>query len=83
MKVKVLGPGCDKCKKLYAEVQKAVAASGLPVDVEKVEKIADMIDLGVTLTPALIIDGEIRCSGRVPAVPEILSWIMTAAARSA
>jgi hypothetical protein len=46
MKVKVLGPGCAKCRKLFTETEKAVAQSGVNATVEKVEKIADMLDMG-------------------------------------
>lgn len=82
MKVKVLGPGCAKCKKLFVETEKAVAQAGVNATVEKVEKIADMLDLGITVTPALVIDGEVKCSGRVASVPEIVAWLTTAAAKN-
>jgi small redox-active disulfide protein 2 len=82
MNVKVLGPGCANCKKLYAEVEKAVAHAGLPITLEKIERIDEILKLGVMMTPALIIDGEVKCSGRVALVPEIVSWIMTAAVKS-
>ncbi len=82
MEVKVLGPGCAKCKKLYAEVEKAVAQAGLPACVEKVEKIDEILKFGVMTTPALVIDGEVKCSGRVAPVPEIVSWLTTAVAKN-
>ena len=82
MNVKVLGPGCAKCKKLLAEAEKAVAQSGLPVTVEKVERIDEIVKFGVMVTPALVIDGEVKCSGRVAAVPEIVAWLASAAARN-
>ena len=52
MKIKVLGTGCAKCKLLYAEAQKAVAAAGIGVELEKVEKIDDIMKYGVMVTPA-------------------------------
>ena len=79
MKVKVLGTGCPKCKKLFAEAEKAIAASGVPAELEKVEKINDIMDYGVMMTPALVIDEEVKASGRIPPVAEIVSWITTAA----
>ena len=81
MKLKVLGPGCAKCKKLYAEAEKAVAASGVKVDLEKVESIDEIVRYGVMMTPALVLDEEVKASGRIAPVSEIVSWITTAAAK--
>lgn len=80
MNIKVLGPGCAKCKMLYAEAQKAVAASGVGVELEKVEKIEEIMNYGVMVTPALVVDGQVKAAGRIPRTAEIVSWIMTAAA---
>jgi small redox-active disulfide protein 2 len=82
MKIKVLGTGCAKCKLLYAEAQKAVAAAGVAVDLEKVEKIDEIVKYGVMMTPALVIADQVKASGRVPPAAEIVSWIMTAAAKA-
>ncbi|MFC1642459.1 thioredoxin family protein [Myxococcota bacterium] len=79
MKIKILGTGCAKCQKLYAEAEKAIAASGLAADLEKVEKIDDIMKYGVMMTPALVIDEEVKATGRIPPVAEIVSWITTAA----
>lgn len=81
MKVSVLGTGCPKCRKLYAEAEKAVAASGVGAELEKVEKIDEIMKFGVMMTPALVVDGEVKASGRIPSEAEIASWITTAAAR--
>ena len=82
MKIKVLGTGCPKCKKLYAEAEKAVASSGVAVELTKVEKIDDIMKYGVMMTPALVIDEEVKASGRIPPAAEIVSWITTAAAKA-
>jgi small redox-active disulfide protein 2 len=82
MKIKVLGTGCAKCKLLYAEAQKAVAASGVGAELEKVEKIDEIMKYGVMVTPALVVDEQVKASGRIPPAPEIVSWIMTAAAKA-
>jgi small redox-active disulfide protein 2 len=82
MNVKVLGPGCAKCKKLYAEAEKAVSQSGLAAELEKVEKIDEIMKYGIMSTPALVIDGEVKCSGRVAPAPEIATWLTTAAAKN-
>ena len=79
MKIKVLGTGCPKCKKLYAEAQKAISASGVQADLEKVEKITEIIKYGVMSMPGLVIDEEVKASGRIPNSDEIVSWIKTTA----
>jgi small redox-active disulfide protein 2 len=81
MKIKVLGPGCAKCKKLYAEAEKAVAASGVPIEIEKVESIDEIVKYGVMLTPALVIDEEVKTSGRVLSSSDIAKLITAAAAK--
>lgn len=80
MKVKILGTGCMKCKKLYAEAEKAIAASGVAVELEKVEKIDDIMKYAVMMTPALVVDEVVKASGRIPSSAEIASWITSAAA---
>ena len=75
MKIKVLGSGCAKCKRLYAEAEKAVAASGVQAELEKVEDIDGITAYGVMLTPALVIDEEVKASGRIPASAEIAAWL--------
>ena len=79
MKIQVLGTGCAKCKKLYAEAEKAVASSGVPAELEKVEKIDDIMKYGVMMTPALVIDGQVKASGRIPSVTEIVAWLLNTA----
>jgi small redox-active disulfide protein 2 len=79
MKIKILGTGCAKCKKLYAEVEKAIANSGKTVELEKVEQIDEIMKYGVMMTPALVLDEEVKSSGRIPAPSEIASWISAGA----
>jgi small redox-active disulfide protein 2 len=83
MKIKVLGTGCAKCKMLYAEAQKAVTASGIAAELEKVETIDEIMKYGVMMTPALVVDEQVKSSGRIPHSAEIVSWISTAAAKGA
>ena len=83
MRIKVLGTGCPKCKKLYAEAEKAIASSGVSVDLEKVEKIDEIMKYGVMMTPALVLDEEVKASGRIPPSTEIALWITNAAAKGA
>ncbi len=80
MQIKVLGTGCDKCKKLYAEVEKALATSRTSAELEKVERLADILDYGVMMLPALVINNTVKAEGRIPKSTEIASWITMAAA---
>ena len=81
MEVKVLGSGCAKCKKLYAETEKAIAQAGVAATLTKVEKIDEIMTFGVLMTPALVVNGEVKCSGRIPGIAEISGWLTTAAAK--
>jgi len=84
MEVKILGPGCPKCKKLYDEVQKAVQHAGLDgVSVKKVEAISEIMAHKVMMTPALVINGEIKSQGKVPETHEIVEWLLAAKAKEA
>jgi small redox-active disulfide protein 2 len=71
MKLKVLGPGCVKCKKLYEATQDAVEKAGVAAKVSKVEDLAQIMKYGVLSTPALVIDGKVAFSGKVPSPDEI------------
>ncbi len=81
MDVKVLGTGCAKCTKLLDEVKKAVAAAGVAADVSKVERLDEIMAFGVMMTPALVIDGVVKVSGRVPSPAELAGWLQAAAAK--
>lgn len=81
MDIKVLGTGCAKCKKLFAEAQRAVERSGQVASVVKIEDIQAIMAHGVRQTPALVIDGQIRSTGRIPGAEEIAGWIAQAMER--
>lgn len=83
MNIKVLGAGCPKCRKLYAEAEKAITSSGAKADLEKVEGIEEILKYGVMVTPVLVINGEVKVSGRIPQSEEIVSWITAATAEEA
>ena len=80
MEIKVLGTGCMKCRKLFAEAERGIAEAGVEADLGKVEKIADIAAYGVPMTPALVIDGQVCCTGRIATAREIAGWIRDAAA---
>lgn len=73
--IKVLGPGCPKCKTTYNNVLEALKQSNMEAHVEKVEDIEEMMKYNVLTTPVLMIDGEIKIKGRVAQVNEILELL--------
>jgi len=75
MKIEVLGTGCAKCKTLYENVKKAVEESGKEAEVVKVEDIPSIMKHGVMSTPALVVDGQVKFSGKVASVAEILGML--------
>ena len=75
MEIKILGPGCPKCKSLEKSVINAVAEMDISADVEKVEDIMKIMEYGVMNTPGLVINGKVILAGRVPAISEIKSLI--------
>ena len=78
VEVKVLGPGCPKCKKLFEDTQQATAEAGVMVNLIKVDQMQEIMAHGVMLTPALVIAGQVKCSGKVPTIPEIVQWLRDA-----
>ena len=75
MKIEVLGTGCPKCKKLEENARKAVEESKIKAEIVKVTDIPNIMSYGVMSTPALVIDGEVKCYGRLPDVSEIKKWL--------
>ena len=64
-KIQILGVGCPKCKTLTANAEAAVQAMGIEAQFEKVDKIQDIMKFGVMMTPALVVDGQVKSAGRV------------------
>ncbi len=75
MKIEILGIGCPKCKMLYENVKKAVQEKGLEAEIKKIEEMDKIIEYGVMMMPALVIDGSVKASGRVCAAEEIKEWL--------
>jgi small redox-active disulfide protein 2 len=75
MEIKVLGPGCPKCKQTEQRIREAVAEAGVEAKVEKVTDIMEIAGYGVLGTPAVIIDGQVKSVGKIPSINEIKSWI--------
>ena len=75
MKIAVLGPGCAKCKKLYENTRKALVEAGAEAELTKVEDIQEINSYNVFMTPALVINGSVKSSGKVPSADQIRKWI--------
>jgi len=75
MEIQVLGPGCPKCRETEKLVREVVAESGAEATVVKVSDFQQIAMMGVFATPAVAIDGEVKCVGKVPARSEVVSWI--------
>ena len=75
MKIEVLGTGCSKCKKTKEIIEKVLKQSGIEAEVVKVEDIEKIMSYGVMVTPAVVIDGEVKLAGKVPDEKDIKKWI--------
>lgn len=79
LEVKVLGPGCPNCHKLYERVAKVLAGLGLGAYLEAVEDPKDIAASGVMSTPGLVINGKVVSVGKVPSEAQLEQWIKSAA----
>ena len=75
MKIEVLGTGCSKCQAFMQAAKEAVAKSGKFAQIDKVEDSIAIMNYGVMSTPALVIDGVVKSSGKVLSVDEILALL--------
>ena len=69
--IQILGTGCPKCKLLFANAEAAVKSAGIEAQLEKVDKIVDIVKFGVMSTPALVVDGAVKSVGKVLSPDEI------------
>jgi small redox-active disulfide protein 2 len=75
MKIEILGTGCAKCKKLYENTLEAVKQSGKEAEVTKVEDIKKIMEYGVMSTPAIVMDGVVKASGKLVSPEEIKAML--------
>ena len=75
MKLQILGTGCAKCNALAMATEKAAQALGQPYELEKVTDLNRIMSFGVMMTPALVVDGQVKVSGKVPSVDEIKTML--------
>ena len=71
MKIQILGSGCAKCRTLTAVAEEAAHDLGLQYELEKVTDVKRFPEFGVMFTPALVVDGVVKSSGKVPSLDEV------------
>jgi small redox-active disulfide protein 2 len=80
MNILVIGPGCTKCKTLAQLTEQAVKELGVTAEINKVTDLKQIMALGVMMTPALAVNGNVKVVGKVPSVAEIKTLLQPAAA---
>lgn len=71
MEVKVLGPGCTKCKTTFQVIEKVIKENNLDVKLTKVDDIMEMMSYNIMTTPAVVVDGEVKMKGQVPSESDV------------
>lgn len=71
MEVKVLGPGCAKCKTTFQVIEKVIKENSLDVKLTKVDDIMEMMSYNIMTTPAVVVDGEVKMKGQVPSESDV------------
>jgi small redox-active disulfide protein 2 len=79
MKIQILGTGCAKCNALTMATEKAAQALGLQYELEKITDLQRIMSFGIMTTPALVVDGRVKVSGKVPSLDELKSILKPAA----
>lgn len=71
MEVKVLGPGCAKCKTTFQVIEKVIKENNLDVKLTKVDDLMEMMSYNIMTTPAVVVDGEVKMKGQVPSESDV------------
>jgi small redox-active disulfide protein 2 len=74
-KIQILGTGCAKCVKLEEVSRKAADELGIEYEVEKVKDVKKIMEFGVMMTPALVVNGEVKVVGKVPSIEDVKKYI--------
>lgn len=75
MLIKILGTGCAKCNRLEQLTREAAAELGVTADFEHVTQMEQIMAYPIMTTPALVVDEQVKCSGRIPSKDELRSWL--------
>jgi len=79
MKLQILGTGCAKCNALMMATEQAAQALGLQYELEKITDLKQIMSFRVMMTPALVVDGQVKVAGKVPSLPELKALLQPAA----
>lgn len=75
MRIDILGTGCPKCRQTAEAVRQAVEQAGVDATIRKIEDIREIVKYRVLMTPAVAVDGQVKISGKVPSVEEVLALL--------
>jgi len=75
MDIKILGTGCARCEQTEKLVRQAIEETGVVAQVEKVADVKAIAGYGVMLTPAVVVDGEVKIVGKIPKKEDIIAWL--------
>ena len=75
LNITIYGPGCARCHETERRVRHVVEQSGVEASVRKASDFAELAKAGVLATPAVVVEGQVKSSGRIPSEDEIRSWI--------
>ncbi|MFN3409072.1 MAG: thioredoxin family protein [Limisphaerales bacterium] len=78
MKLQILGTGCAKCNALAQATEQAAQSLGVPYELEKITDLNRIMSFGVMMTPALVVDGQVKVVGKVPNVTELKTLLQPA-----
>ncbi|HLC15182.1 MAG TPA: thioredoxin family protein [Thermodesulfovibrionia bacterium] len=71
-KLQIFGPGCPRCKKLAELTEEAAKSVGTDYELEKITDVQKLTEIGIMLTPTLMVDGEVKVAGKVPSLKELI-----------
>jgi len=74
-RIEILGTGCPKCQRLTAAAEEAARSLGIEYELVKVTDIQEIVSRGVMMTPGLVVDGEVKATGRIPAPAELATLL--------
>ena len=83
MDIKVLGPGCAKCRATYALLEQVARDRNVAITLTKVEDMREIVDLGILATPGVVIDGKVVHAGGIPSRAKAEEWLRNGASASA
>lgn len=75
LEIKILGPGCPRCQEVYKRTQEVLTELNITADIEKVTEIKKIMEYKIMATPGLVINGKVKCAGKIPAKSQIKQWL--------